>query len=401
MLTKSIRRIFCTQIRSTQLIHNLKINSSNNAIIQPIYKTSSYYFESCFQGQQLFSDLHKNDVFVYSRMNHPNVQNLENKIAILDYTNDAIVFSSGMNAITTTLLSFVKPGDHILYTTPIYSATHLFCKEWLAQFSIHSTPIHYSDTNKDIRNKIQHNTKIIFIETPSNPLLKLTSIQSISYIAKKKNILVIVDNTMMGPLFLSPFRLGADIVIQSLTKSINGHSDVLAGSVSGQKDIIDIIRKNRTLMGGILDPDSCWLVNRSLATYPIRMKKQIETTLMVVEYIRKHPLVRSVYYPTLASGKERDIYNTEYMGSGNVFSFELNDNCIESIFKRIDKCKTMKISVSLGSVETLIQHPWTMTHAGISEEEKLNQGIKPSLVRVSIGLEDIDDIIYDFDIMLK
>ena len=205
----------------------------------------------------------------------------------------------------------------------------------------------------------------------------------------------------MGPLFLSPIPLGADLVIQSLTKSINGHSDVLGGSVSGKKDLTNIIRKNRTLMGGILDPDSCWLINRSLATYSIRMKQQTQNTLKIIKYLQTQNLINVIYYPKLTSNVQKNVYKKEYKGSGNVFSFELNTNDIEFVFRFIDKCNLMKISVSLGSVETLIQHPWSMTHSNMSNEEKLKQGIKPSLIRCSIGLEEPEDIIMDFDTMFK
>ena len=182
MLNQYIRRI-STSLHKTKMIHNSNIKIPNNSIIQPIYKTSSYYFKSCNEGKNMFENVNNSNNFVYNRMNHPNVQNLEEKISILDCADDSIVFSSGMLSITTTLLSFLKPNDHMLYTSSMYSATNNFCKEWLKTFNIESTPINNLD---NITNEIKNNTKIIFIETPSNPLLKLTSINSISNIAKKK-----------------------------------------------------------------------------------------------------------------------------------------------------------------------------------------------------------------------
>ena len=385
----------------------------NGSIIIPVFKTSTFCFESAEEGEKLFQSNEEDPCdnilkkkYVYSRFNNPNMNITEKKISLFDNSEDSALFSSGMSAISTTCLTFLKPNDVILYSNPVYGGTNSFFNNILSKFNISS--LSFSCGTTDISEIaeliIKNNIKMIFIETPCNPNMILTSISMFNHIRNElnKDILIVVDNTMAGPIFLKPLDLGADLCLYSATKFLGGHSDMIAGCVSGSKDLIQKIKSYRSMMGPILDPESCWLIQRSLATLELRMKKQYENTLFILKKCKENKNIIKIYYSYDISSKEKDnvrysqkyIYDNEYSGGSSIFSLTLNCDK-ETIFKILNNLKIFKLAVSLGSVESLIQHPSSMTHSSMSIEDKKKYNITDNLIRCSIGLEDPYDISYD------
>ena len=388
--------------KNTKLL--LANNDSNKSIITPIYRTSTFIFNSAEDGEKIFKG--ESDNFVYTRINHPNMISTEKKISIFDESEVSLLFSSGMTAISTTLLSLLKPNDNILYTSPVYGGTNAFIENILTKFNIKGFDISCGCNDIGLISEliIKNDIKLIFIETPCNPNMILTSIKMFHLIRLEinKDIIIVVDNTMAGPIFLQPFKHGADICVYSATKFLGGHSDIIAGCVSGNNKYLSTIRSYRNMMGGILDPDSCWLIERSLPTLELRMLKQYENTLYILEKCKKCKYITNIYYSGYESLEiqnksrytQKYIYENEYSGGSSIFSITIN--CTkEKIFKILNSLKIFKLAVSLGSVESLIQHPSSMTHSSMSENDKIKYNINDNLIRCSIGLEDPDDLAND------
>tara|TARA_B100000745_G_C20147445_1_gene393492 strand:+ start:1580 stop:2791 length:1212 start_codon:yes stop_codon:yes gene_type:complete len=378
----------------------------NGSIITPVFKTSTFCFESAEEGEQLFKSNDRSK-YVYSRFNHPNMEMTEKKISLFDNSDESALFSSGMSAISTTCLTFLKPNDTILYSNPVYGGTNAFFQNILSKFNISSVSFSCgtTDVSEIAELIIQNNIKMIFIETPCNPNMILTSISMFNHIRNElnKDILIVVDNTMAGPIFLKPLNLGADLCLYSATKFLGGHSDIIAGCVSGSNKLIKEIKSYRSIMGPILDPESCWLIQRSLATLELRMNQQYKNTLFILKKLKENKNITNIYYSYDISSKEEEdnvrysqkyIFNNEYSGGSSIFSLTLNCNK-ETIFKILNNLKVFKLAVSLGSVESLIQHPSSMTHSSMSLEDKEKYNITDNLIRCSIGLEDPYDISYD------
>jgi methionine-gamma-lyase len=381
---------------------------SNNSLITPIFRTSNFEFTSANDGEKSFElayhlrekDENETPQFIYSRVNNPNMEIVESKLSVLHNTEKSCIFSSGMSAISTSCLTFLKANDTILYTTPIYGGTNFLFENILPKYNITCCPFNYDITDEEFLYKLKHykNIKMIFIETPCNPLLQLISIKKIkelihmNYITK--DIIIVVDNTMISPIDFSPIKQGADLVVYSITKFIGGHSDLIAGGVSGNHKLINNIKVFRTIMGNILDSESCWLIQRSLATLSIRTKQQNKSTKIILEFLKKNDKIIKIYHPGFNNKEQETILKDEYYNSGSIISFEINYTK-EEIFKSLDKLKIIKLAVSLGSVETLIQHPYSMTHRELSESKKNKLNINAQLLRLSIGLEEEECIIED------
>tara|TARA_B100001094_G_C18182156_1_gene801582 strand:- start:1469 stop:2677 length:1209 start_codon:yes stop_codon:yes gene_type:complete len=390
--------------KNTQLFSD-NSKKYNGSIITPVFKTSTFSFENCEEGEQLFQGKLK-DKYVYSRINHPNMIETEKKISLFDNSEQSALFSSGMSAISTSLLTFLKPNDNILYSNPVYGGTNAFIKNVLTKYNINSIPFEcgISDLEELATLIMKNDIKIIFIETPCNPNMILTSISMFNHIRNEldRNMLIFVDNTMAGPIFLKPLDHGADICIYSATKFLGGHSDIIAGCVSGSNELIKQIKSYRNMMGPILDPESCWLIQRSLATLELRMMKQYENTLYILDKCKENQYIKKIFYSGYNSDdfenksiySQEYIFENEYTGGSSIFSL-LIDCDKEIIFKILNNLKIFKLAVSLGSVESLIQHPSSMTHSSMSKQEKSKYHIYDNLIRCSIGLEDPDDIIND------
>jgi cysteine-S-conjugate beta-lyase len=373
----------------TKLIHNgNEIDKQTGALSIPIYQTSTYHQEDIDHPQE----------YDYSRSGNPTRKALEDTIAKLEGGYRGFAFSSGMAA-TSSALSIFSAGDHILICEDVYGGTYRITSKFFNRFDIEITFIDASDLN-NIKNGIKSNTKALFLETPSNPLLKITDLKGAINIAKENNLLVLIDNTFMSPYLQRPIELGADIVIHSATKFIGGHSDVIAGLVVVKnEELAKRIYFVQNGFGAILGPQDSWLVLRGLKTLKVRMDYQQKNTQKLAEWLKENKAVSQVFYPGLEKHAGREIHFSQASGAGAVLSFKTqNDEIARNFMKKV---KLAAVAVSLGGVETIVSYPVKMSHAAIPKAERERFGITDNLIRVSVGLEDIDDLIEDFSKALK
>lgn len=379
---------------------------SEGSIITPIFKSSTFCFEKSSDGARSFELAYGLDkkkdgedpCLIYTRVNNPNMEIVEEKLSVLDGAEASLIFSSGMAAISTTCLTFLNPGDSLIYSSPVYGGTDYFFKKYLPSKGVNCYEFACGASYEEILNlgRESKNLKLIFIETPCNPLIKLTSLVEIEKVKKELNVMTIIDNTFCGPYYLKPLKFGCDIVLYSVSKFIGGHSDVIAGSVSGKSELLTKIKGTRTILGSISDPDTCWLVQRSLPTLKMRMEKQCRNAKKVVKMLHMHKNVEKIFYPGYGDEKDIETFIKEYEDSGSIISFTIKGNK-DDCYKVLDNCKVFNLAVSLGSIESLIQHPSSMTHSDLLENDKLKYGITDNLIRCSIGIESSKDIIEDLD----
>ena len=326
--------------------------------------------------------------------NTPNQLALSKKIADLENSEDALLFGSGIAAIFSSLFSFIKSGDHVIFQSSIYGGTlNLVIKEF-KKFNIKYSLVDSFDL-KDYEKEIKSNTKIIFIESPSNPLLKLIDLKSVAKLCKKNNLISIIDNTFSSPINQNPSDFGIDIIIHSATKYLGGHSDILAGALASNKKYIQTIKESSINYGGNLSDYTVWLLERSIKTLSLRVAKQNENALKVAKFLFEHQKVNSVNYPGLKSHPDHQLSLTQMKGFGGMLSFELND--LDEAIKFTRKIKLIKSAMSLGGVESTICSPTLTSHSKISKEEREKIGIFDGLLRFSVGIEDFEDIKNDLD----
>jgi len=326
--------------------------------------------------------------------NTPNQLALSKKIADLENSEDALLFGSGIAAIFSSLFSFIKSGDHVIFQSSIYGGTlNLVIKEF-KKFNIKYSLVDSFDL-KDYEKEIKSNTKIIFIESPSNPLLKLIDLKSVAELCKKNNLISIIDNTFSSPINQNPSDFGIDIIIHSATKYLGGHSDILAGALASNKKYIQTIKESSINYGGNLSDYTVWLLERSIKTLSLRVAKQNENALTVAKFLFEHQKVNSVNYPGLKSHPDYELSLTQMKGFGGMLSFELND--LDEAIKFTRKIKLIKSAMSLGGVESTICSPTLTSHSKISKEERENIGIFDGLLRFSVGIEDFEDIKNDLE----
>ncbi|MEZ4908149.1 MAG: cystathionine gamma-synthase family protein [Saprospiraceae bacterium] len=389
---------------------------SEGSVKCPIFQTSTFAFKSAGEGKAFFelayglrdSDEGEQMGLIYSRLNNPDMQILEERLSVWDEADDCAVFESGMAAIVTTLLELLHPGDLLLYSNPVYGGTSHFIQHILTKFGIHVVYFTAEDDYNSIIDIVKNTgvgdkLKAIYLETPGNPTNALIDISMIRTIAGKLSnsdikIPVIVDNTYLGPIFQHPLKHGADLVIYSATKYIGGHSDVIAGAVCGNQDYMTRIKELRSFLGNIASPWTSWLLMRSLETLRVRMEGQCNNAKKIVERLKNHPNVQSIsYLGNLEEGtRQFEIYNKQCEAPGAMVSIYVKGGEKEA-FTVIDNVVIPKIAVSLGSTESLIQHPATMTHAGIDPTEKEKCHITGNLIRLSVGLENFEDLIWDLE----
>ena len=391
---------------------------SEGAVKCPKFQTSTFVFDSAQQGKDFFNyasgrvaPSHDGDEqsLIYTRFNNPVLEILEGRIAIWDGAEDCLVTGSGMSAIATTLLALSRPGDVVVYSEPVYGGTDTLINGILSQMNIKGVGFSAQDGIEGLRQAV-HLAKdlgpisAVLLETPDNPLNTMIDIAECRSICNGlRNVngersKLIVDNTMCGPIFQQPLRHGADVCLYSLTKYIGGHSDVVGGSCSGDKALLSQIRGFRNIIGTTMDPNTAWLIMRSLETLKVRMEASSQSALKVIQYLNTHEKIKTVNHPSmLQEGSEQyNIYKKQCSGAASTFSFEI-DGDEEKAFKVLDSMKIAMLAVSLGGTETLIQHPASMTHSSVSAERRAEIGIRDSLIRISIGLENPDDIIIDLD----
>jgi cystathionine gamma-synthase len=368
-----------------------------DSLTTPIIQTSTF----TFANSKAIEDYTKKGKvrFEYGRYGNPTAQIAERRLADLEGAEDCVVFSSGMSAITTTILSLVRSGDHIVITDDSYKKTLEFCKSYLKQFDIGCTIVPFGDYNV-LEKAIQETTRFIFSESPTNPYLNIFDLVKIRKIADRHNVLTLIDSTFSTPLNQRPIEFGMDLVLQSATKYLGGHNDILAGAVLGRADLIDTIRNLHKSMGGLIDPHCCYLLLRGLKTFPLRVKQQNESALKIAQFLENHYRIKRVYYPFLESHPHYKIAKKQMSGGGGVVTFEIKGN-INTAKRFLDALKLCYIGPSLGGVETLITHPALVTYYDYTRKERYELGITDTLFRLAVGIEDVDDIIRDLDRALR
>jgi len=396
--------------------HGYDPTLSEGSLKPPIFLTSTFVFPNAAAGKRHFEGVTGKrpggaDGLVYSRFNGPNQEILEDRLGVWEDAEDALSFSSGMSAIATLFLSMVRPGDTIVHSGPLYAATETLIARVLGRFGVHFLDFPAGATRAEIDAVLSKaatgRVALIYLESPANPTNALVDVQAV--MASRDAIFansaekppIAIDNTFLGPIWFQPLKHGADIVIYSLTKYVGGHSDLVAGSVLGSKKHIDVIRLMRNTIGTITDPNTAWMILRSLETLELRMTRAGENAAKVCAFLRDHPKVERVGYlgfleSTPGDERQADIYKRHGMGAGSTFSLFLKGGERES-FAFLDALRIAKLAVSLGGTETLASHPAGMTHLSVPEPRKQALGITDNLVRISIGVEDADDLIADFE----
>jgi methionine-gamma-lyase len=367
---------------------------ANGSLSTPIYQTSTFVFDSAEQGGRRFSG--EEPGFIYSRLGNPTNAQVEEKVALLEGGEAAVSTASGIGAISSALWTLLKAGDHIIAAETIYGCTYAYLCHGLTRFGVEVTFVDIADP-ENVRKAMKENTKLVFLESPANPTLKISDIEAVSKIAhEKEDCLVMVDNTFSTPYIQKPLSFGADIVVHSATKYLNGHGDVIAGFVVGKQEFIDQVRfvGIKDMTGSSLGPFEAFLIIRGMKTLEIRMERHCSNAIKVAEFLETHPAIDKLYYPGLKSFEQYDLAKKQMKLPGAIIAFEVKGG-IEAGKKVINNTHICKTAVSLGDAETLIQHPASMTHSPYSKEEREAVGIADGLVRVSIGLETAVDIIND------
>lgn len=360
------------------------------SLTTPLYQTSTFIFDSAEQGEARFSGVESG--YIYTRLGNPTIEELERKIADLEGGEYGVAFSSGMAAISAVLFSLIKTGDHILVSEGIYGCTFGFLNLLKEKFNVDHNLIKMDDF-ENVKNQIRENTSVIYIETPINPTMKLVDIEGVANISKQYGIKTVVDNTFCSPYIQRPLQLGADIVVHSATKYIGGHGDVIAGLAVGPKEIMEPLKVSVLKdIGGVLSPFDAWLLLRGLKTLAVRMERHCENAKVIAERLKTHPKIRRVIYPGDESFEQYELAKKQMDHFGGLISFDFNNDEKEVAQRFLNHLKMINVAVSLGDVETLIQHPATMTHSSVPEEERRKMGITNSMIRLSVGLENVEDI---------
>ncbi len=399
---------------SLMMSYGYKPELSEGAVKCPVFNTSTFVFKNAEEGKAFFEiaygirDKHEGEEIglIYSRLNNPNLEIVENRLTLWDKADECAVFESGMAAISTVLLEFLAPGDLLLYSNPVYGGTDHFIKHVLTKFGIHVLDFDANDTKEDLISKIKNSGHadrfaMMYMETPANPTNALIDIEMCAGICNQfstedKKVLLTVDNTYMGPLWQHPIELGADLVVYSATKYIGGHSDIVAGAVLGSFELMARVKGMRTFLGNQTSPNTAWLMMRSLETLKLRMDKQEANAKAVAEFIVNHPKVENIYYLGMLNHKphQKAIFDKQCKGTGAMVSFDVKGGEKEA-FEFLNKLKLIRLAVSLGSTESLAEHPASMTHAGVDVQEREAHQVTDKLVRISIGVENPEDIIKD------
>ena len=405
---------------SLMMSYGYKPELSEGAIKPPIFQTSTFVFKTAEEGKAFFEvayglrnqDEGEEQGLIYSRINNPNLEILENRLCLWDKAVDCAVFESGMSAISTVLMEFLKPGDLLVYSSPVYGGTDHFINHLLPRIGVEAVGIRADHSKEDIIELIESTGKadklaMIYLETPANPtnaVMDISMCREIGeiYQSDENEVILAVDNTYMGPIWCHPMEHGADLVMYSATKYIGGHSDLIAGAVLGQQEHMNRVKVLRTFLGNMASPNTCWLLLRSLETLKVRMDQQMQNAKAVANAFKNHAMIHKVHYLDLLEEGSRsyDIYKRQYSSPGAMISIEVKGGEAEA-FKFLNALKLFKLAVSLGGTESLAQHPCSMTHAGVDPIAKIQMGITDNLVRLSIGIENAEDLIWDIQQALE
>jgi len=379
---------------NSKLVHGGGFKDNLLSAVTPIYQTSTFAFHNADHGAQCFAG--ESDGFIYTRLGNPTIIDLEKTVAELENGFGGIATSSGMGAVNTVYLGILGSGSHMIGHEALYGPSRAIMETLYPKFNVEAS---FVDTTniENIKSAIRSNTKLIFLETPANPTIGITDIASVSKIAHEHGILVCVDNTFCSPYLQNPLDLGADIVLHSMTKFINGHADVVAGMiVTKTEEMYKMLRGVMMNIGCNMDPHQAFLTRRGLKTLAIRIDKAQANSMLVAEFLEQHPKVDWVLYPGLESHPQYELAKTQMHGPGAMISFGLKGG-FEAGKKLMDNVQLALLAVSLGGIETLIQHPASMTHSKLSREAKEKAGISDGLVRLSVGIEEAEDIIQDLN----
>ncbi len=411
--------------------HGYDPTLSEGSLKAPIFLTSTFAFESAAAGKRHFEGITGKrpggaEGLVYSRFNAPNQEILEDRLAVWDGAEDALSFSSGMTAISILMMAYAGQGDVIVHSGPLYAASEGFVAKWLSRWGISYVDFPAGASREKIDETLEKAKSMasenggkvcmIYLESPGNPTNALVDIEAVNQArdaaglgsaqaaegdSTKQGCPIAIDNTFLGPLWQRPLEHGADIVAYSLTKYVGGHSDLVAGSIAGAKKWMDPVRALRNTMGGICDPHTAWMLLRSLETVELRMQRAGENAVKVCAFLSKHAKVEGLgYLGMIKDDRQQDIYDRHCLGAGSTFSLLLKGGEAEC-FRFLDALKIAKLAVSLGGTETLASHPASMTHLSVAEGRRAELGIGDNLVRISIGIEDADDLIADFEQALE
>ncbi len=406
---------------SLMMSYGYKPELSEGAIKCPIFQTSTFVFKNAEEGKAFFEVAYglrpQNEGeelgLIYSRINNPDLEILENRLTLWDEAEECAVFESGMSAITTVLLEFLKPGDLLLISSPLYGGSDHFIKKILPKFGINVAEFSVGQSKEEIINIVNASgmadkLAMVYIETPANPTNDLIDIQSSKEIATHfssvdKQVYLAVDNTYMGPLWQHPIKQGADLILYSATKYIGGHSDVIAGACLGSNELIKRVKGLRTFLGNMASPNTGWLLLRSLETLKVRMDVQANNANKVAEFLNNHPAVEKVYFLgnlTEKDGEQYHIKKRQCLSNGGMISFDVKGH-EKDAFTFLNSLKLIKLAVSLGSTESLAEHPATMTHVDVDIELREKLSITEKMIRLSVGVEHYEDIIFDINQALE
>jgi len=366
------------------------LNKKDGPLSTPIYQTST--FEVTDSQRQV--EVTHTDMF-YTRYGNPTHTVAESAIAELEGTDAALLFASGMCAVTTTVLGLLKSGDHIVAQRDIYGGVTKFFTQWLPKLGIEVTLVDTNDYEQHMR-AIRATTKMLYLESPTNPVARVIDLKKVAGIAKQHNLISMIDSTFATPINQRPAEYGIDLVMHSGTKYFGGHSDLIAGIVAGRQDLIDQIHETRTTLGGSMDPHAAWLLLRGIKTLAVRVQRQNENALKIAQFLAQHPKVRRVFYPFLEGNPQRALAMEQMSGGGGVLSFEV-DGTGDDARRLAESLRLFTLAASLGGVDSLVTIPVLTSHAMISAEERRKMGVTEQMIRLSVGIESADDLISDLD----
>jgi len=379
----------------TQAIHSGRINDEQfGSLATPLYQTSTFIFENAQQGADRFAG--EAEGYIYSRLGNPTTRQLEMRVAAMEGMEDAAATATGMGAVSGALLANLSCGDHLISSKAVYGCSFALMSHQLTRWGIEVSFVDMANP-AEVEAAIKPNTKVMFLETPVNPNLAVYDLAVIGKIAQKHNIISIVDNTFLTPVLQQPRKYGIDIVVHSATKYLNGHGDVVAGIICSTSEMIMNIKMTVLKdIGATMSPHDAWLIMRGLKTLPIRMERHCSNAEKIAEYLQTHKSVAQVYYPGLKSHPGNKFIGTQMKAAGGVIAFEIKSD-LSGGSEFINRMQLFSIAVSLGDAESLIQHPASMTHSPYTQEERLAAGISDSLIRISVGLENVDDLLADLE----
>jgi methionine-gamma-lyase len=379
---------------NSRIIHGGGYKDPMGSATVPIYQTSTFAFENADHGAACFSG--ESDGYIYTRIGNPTIGVLENIVADLEGGFGGIAAGSGMGAVNIIYFGLLNSGDHIVSSAAVYGPSRVVMEQHYSRFGVESTYVNTSDIEA-VKNAIRSNTRMLFIETPANPTIDITDLKACAALAQENNLILVVDNTFCSPYLQKPLDLGADVVFHSMTKFINGHADIVAGMVVAKTEaLFKKLRSTMINLGCNMDPHQAYMVIRGLKTLGIRIERAQQNAMKIADYLEQHPKVKWVKYPGLPSHPHYKLALDQMKGPGCMISFELKGG-FEAGKRLMDHVQLALLAVSLGGVETLIQHPASMTHSKMTHESKLKAGISDGLVRYAVGIEDVEDLLKDLD----